>query len=59
MRLIRANVNVVDEDHDKHPLSGAHPGRLAKQLEEKSVRLGSIKVLILSGEAPWNNPKEE
>lgn len=59
MRLICPNVNALNEDHDKHPLSGAHPVRLGKQLREKSVRLGSIKVLILSGEAPWNNPKEE
>lgn len=34
MRLIRPNVNVVDEDHDKHPLSEAHPARLGKQLGE-------------------------
>lgn len=27
--------------------------------EEKSVQLGSIKLLLLSREAPWNNPKEE
>lgn len=59
MRLIRPNVNVVDEDHDKHPLSGAHPVGLGKRLGEKSVRLGSIKLLLLSCEAPWNNPKEE
>lgn len=61
MRLIRPNVNVVDEDHDKHPLSGAHPVGLGKQLggKKKSVRLGSIKLLLLSRKAPWNNPKEE
>lgn len=40
MRLIRPNVNVVDEDHDKHPLSGAHPVGLGKQLGGKIGAVG-------------------
>lgn len=40
MRLIRANVNVVDEDHDKHPLSGAHPGRTGEAVGRKIGAVG-------------------
>lgn len=40
MRLIRPNVNVVDEDHDKHPLSGAHPVGLGEQLGGKIGAVG-------------------
>ena len=59
MRLIRPNVNVVDEDHDKHPLSGAHPVRLGKQLGEKSVREARLKCLFSAAKLRGIIPKKE
>lgn len=43
MRLIRPNVNVVDEDHDKHPLSGAHPVGLGEAVGRKN-RCGGARL---------------